>query len=101
MERIDGKIEGPFVIDRDMQIYGMVTVAATVEPGCTLRLHGMVTGDLTVKPGGTAYVHGMVNGAVINEGGNVEVHGTVDRVVDTGTTTTFIHPDSRVRGTWG
>lgn len=97
MEVHHGKIEGPFVVDRDMTVHGMITVAAIVESGCTLRLHGMVTGDLTVRPGATAYVHGMVNGTVLNEGGGVEVYGTVDRVIDANAATTFIHPNARVR----
>lgn len=92
MEIIRDKIEGPFIIDRDMRVHGMITVEATVEAGCTLYLHGMVTGNLIVKAGATAIVNGMVNGTVQNEGGQVEIYGKVDRVVDIGSTKTHIDP---------
>lgn len=94
MESVTDKIEGPFVIDRDLQVQGMITVAAIVEPANTLHLHGMVTGDLIVKPGATAIVHGMVNGTVHNEGGHVEIYGKADRVADTGSTVTHIDPEA-------
>lgn len=96
MQIIRDKIEGPFIIDRDMRVNGMITVEATVEAGSTLYLHGMVTGDLIVKPGATAIVHGMVNGTVRNEGGQVEIYGKADRVADTGSTRTHIDPKAAI-----
>lgn len=83
MEIHGGKIEGPFTIDRDLTIHGMVVGRTTVRSGCKLVLHGMVTSDLVIEPGAYAMVHGTVNGTVINNGGNVEIHGTVDAVADT------------------
>jgi cytoskeletal protein CcmA (bactofilin family) len=92
VENITDKIEGPFVIDRDMRVHGIITVSAIVEEGIILHLHGMITGDLTVKPGATAILHGMVNGTVNNEGGEVEIYGKADRVIDAGSTRTRIDP---------
>ncbi|MEX3954417.1 hypothetical protein [Trinickia sp. EG282A] len=83
MEVHGGKIEGPFTVDRDLTIHGMVAGRATVRPGCKLLLHGMATSDLVVEPGAHATVHGKVNGTVINEGGTVEIHGMVGAVADT------------------
>ena len=65
MEVHGGKIEGPFTVDRD------------------LTIHGMVTSDLVVEPGAHATVHGTVNGTVINQGGHVQIHGMVGAVADT------------------
>lgn len=83
MEVHGGKIEGPFAIDRDLTIHGMVAGHATVRSGCRLVLNGMVTSDLIIEPGAHATVHGMVNGTVINQGGHVEIHGMVGAVADT------------------
>ena len=78
MQIIRDKIEGPFIIDRDMRVNGMITVEATVEAGSTL------------------YLHGMVNGTVRNEGGQVEIYGKADRVADTGSTRTHIDPKAAI-----
>lgn len=83
MEAHGGKIEGPFTVDRDLTIHGMIAGHATVRSGCKLVLHGMVTSDLLVEPDAHATVHGKVNGTVINQGGLVEIHGMVGAVVDT------------------
>ncbi|CAB3762822.1 hypothetical protein B7G54_24290 [Burkholderia puraquae] len=83
MESHGGKIEGPFAVDRDLTIHGMVAGQATVRSGCRLVLRGTVTSDLVIEPGAYAAVHGMVNGTVINQGGHVEIHGMVGAVVDT------------------
>lgn len=96
MDVIHDKIEGPFVIDRDLRIHGMITKQATVASGRTLHLHGMVTGDLIVRPGATAIIHGMVNGTVRNEGGQVEIYGKADRIVDTGSTRTHVDGQARI-----
>lgn len=80
MEEERGKIEGPFVLDHDLELRGMVTDRLTVKSGVVLILRGMVTGDLIVEAGARADVHGMVNGTVFNEGGEVTIWGKVDRL---------------------
>lgn len=98
MDSVQGKIEGPFFIDRDLAVHGMITELATVRSGCTLVLHGMVTGDLVVEAGARATIHGMVNGTVMNDGGHVEIFGMVDSVCDRSPTAlTVIAPNARVR----
>jgi len=98
METLHGKTDGPFVVDRDLALHGMVTVSASVKDGCTFIVHGMVTGDLLVEPGGRAVIHGMVNGAVINHG-YVEIHGWVDEVFDRERDAqTILMPSARIRG---
>lgn len=98
MERVQGKIEGPFFVDRDLAVHGMITEHATVRAGFALALHGMVTGDLVVEAGARATIHGMVNGAVINNGGHVEIFGMVDSVRDRSPlAVTVIAPNARVR----
>jgi autotransporter passenger strand-loop-strand repeat protein len=47
----------------------------------------MISGNLTVEAGGQAFVHGTVAGTVINNGGRVEIEGSVGQVIDNGGTT--------------
>jgi cytoskeletal protein CcmA (bactofilin family) len=85
MREFHGKIEGPFSIEEDLTLHGMITAGATVQSGVVLHLHGTITGDLTVERGGQAIIHGTVNGTVFNNGGDVSILGTVDDVADLST----------------
>ena len=99
MRKLDGKIEGPFCIEEDTAMHGMITVGAVVRGGVKLVLHGMVTGDLMVESNARVVIHGMVNGVVINDGGRVEIFGTVDAVADRSPDAiTIIDPVAHVRG---
>ena len=99
MRQLYGKIEGPFLIDKDLEMHGMITVSALVRGGVRFILLGMVTGDLTVERGACAIIHGTVNGVVINHGGHVEIFGAVDAVADRSPqAVTVIDPAARVKG---
>ena len=99
MRKLDGKIEGPFSIDEDLAMHGMITVSALVRSGVKFILHGMITGDLTVEPGARVIIHGAVNGVVINDGGRVEIFGIVDAVVDRSPqAVTVIDPAAQIKG---
>ena len=71
MKAIHDKINGPFIFDRDTELFGMIAGDATVESGATLFLKGMITGNLLVRRGAVAVVDGMVNGLVTNAGADV------------------------------
>ncbi len=83
MRQLQGKIEGPFSVEEDSTLHGMITVGATVRKGVVFHVHGMITGDLTVEDGAEAIVHGMVNGTIWNYG-QVVIYGTIDALADGG-----------------
>lgn len=80
MEHVEGHHRGNQILTGDVAFHGLLEGNMTVPEGVTLSLHGMVNGDVRVEAGGTAEIHGMVNGAVINNGGDVFIYGTVDTV---------------------
>ena len=73
MKAVHDKIEGPFAIEEDLALYGMVTGGATLRRGVKLILHGTIAGDLTLEPGARAIIHGTVAGRICNEGGRAEM----------------------------
>nr|WP_137830242.1 hypothetical protein [Methylobacterium sp. L1A1] len=75
-----GEIEGLVILDRDLELQGIVTSRLTVKSGVVLILREIVTGDLIVEAGARADVHGVVNGTVFNEGGEVTIWENVDRL---------------------
>ena len=89
MRDLQGKIDGPFSVDEDSALRGMITVEAIVRRGVVFHIHGMITGDLTIEDGASAIVHGMVNGTVRNYG-QVVIYGKIDALADLG-------PNSRSR----
>ena len=89
MRELQGKIDGPFSINEDSTLRGMITVEAIVRRGVVFHVHGMITGDLTIEDGASAIVHGMVNGTVRNYGA-VVIYGKIDALTDLG-------PNSRSR----
>ena len=78
MKVIRNKIEGNTTINEDTQLHGTIVGSTTVSRNSVLQLHGMVMGDLILEENSTVYLHGMVNGNVINNGGYLEVFGTVN-----------------------
>lgn len=74
-------VQGPFFVEEDVAVFGMITGATTVRSGVVLELHGMVNGDLTIEPGGEAVIHGTVNGTVWNSG-SASIYGTINDVVN-------------------
>ena len=83
------KMNGPVTIEEDLSLDGMIAGDATVQRGVTLELGGMITGNLNVEPGARAIIRGMVNGLIRNQGGYIEIFGTVGGVAD-------LSPDGRI-----
>jgi cytoskeletal protein CcmA (bactofilin family) len=87
------------VIDEDLTVRGMITVGAVLRSGVKLVLYGMITGDLVVEAKARAIIHGMVNGVVYNDGGRIEIFGSVDAVVDrSAEAVTIVDPAAHVKG---
>lgn len=91
------KIDGPFVLEKDIRVNDMITGNTTVRPGATLDLYGLVGGDLIAAVGGAANVYGTVAGVVHNRGGKVNVYGSVADVIDQGEVKTMINSKAMVR----
>jgi hypothetical protein len=77
-----GTFSGPFFVDEDVELHGIVDGNAYVSPGGTLALYGRILGNLHVQSGGTVTIYGTVEGLVENAGGNVTVEGSVGGVLD-------------------
>ena len=82
MKAVHEKIEGPFAIEEDIALYGMIAGDATLRRGVRFILHGTIAGNLTIERGARAIVHGTVAGRIYNEGGRVELFGIADAVTN-------------------
>src|SRR3546814_15965335 len=69
MRAVHDKIEGPFAIEENIALYGMVAGDATLHRGIRFILHGTITGNLTIETGARAIIHGTVAGRLYQEGG--------------------------------
>src|SRR3546814_4588729 len=78
MRAVHDKIEGPFAIEENIALYGMVAGDATLHRGIRFILDGTITGNLTIETGARAIIHGTVEGRLYNEGGRVEIFGIAD-----------------------
>ena len=83
MQEIRHKIEGPYHIEQDTILKGMVTGDLIIDDGVHLDLRGMVTGNLIAKAESYIDIHGMVVGTVINEGAEITIHGIVGGISNT------------------
>jgi hypothetical protein len=93
MRVVSNVINDALVVDDEIQINGVATNNIAVVAGGILHLCGICVKDIHVGAGGTAKLMGMVNGNVVNDGGILEVLGTVHGSVSTlrGQTTVSSH----------
>ena len=93
-----GKIDGDLIIEDSLELHGMVTGNIQVLRDSTLFLHGTCCKNLIIKAGGAAKVHGMVSGNVNNEGGKLDVFGTVIGSVSTSVDgSTYVDPNAVIK----
>ncbi len=81
---------GDVTLSEDAEIRGMVPGKIYVRPNVLLQLFGIVSGGVTVEKGGRAELRGIVLGNAVNQGGVLEVYGTVNGDIitsDSGKTT--------------
>ena len=77
VETYNGKIEGDKTIHRDLSLSGMITGSATVAQGIVFELRGTVIGNLVVERDALVHVYGTVCGDATNNGGHLNVFGTI------------------------
>jgi cytoskeletal protein CcmA (bactofilin family) len=73
MQKMSGRIQGPFTVEGDLDIQGTIVGDARVRATRTLHLRGVITGSLTVEPGATAIIYGTVEGRIHKIGGTVVI----------------------------
>ena len=89
MRREFRPINGPVIVNDELELWGLAVGSCQVGAGGTLVLNGTVTGDLLVEDGGAVELYGLVVGTVRNRGGVIKVMGSVggDIITERGMTT--------------
>jgi hypothetical protein len=73
VQNLRGKIAGPCIVTRDLDVHGTIVGDAIVRPNNTLRLRGVITGNLTIEKGASAIIFGTVEGRIRKTGGTVVI----------------------------
>jgi hypothetical protein len=73
MQSLQGKIAGPLIVTRDIDVHGTIVGNAIVRPNNTLHLRGVITGNLTIEKGASAIIFGTVEGSIRKTGGTVVI----------------------------
>ncbi len=74
MQTLQGRIEGPLVVTRDLDVQGTVVGDAIIRANHTLHLRGVITGSLTIENGASAVIFGTVEGRIHKTGGTVVIN---------------------------
>ncbi|SES07075.1 hypothetical protein [Sphingobium sp. YR768] len=99
MKAVHENLNGPFDIEEDIALYGVVTGSATLCRRTRLILHGTIAGDLKVEKGAHAILRGTVAGRIYNDGGKVELFGMADAISNSSRdAVTIIDPGAHVMG---
>jgi adenylate cyclase len=72
-----GKIKGDVRFTEDTDLRGDIKGTATVAEGVALTMRGDISRDLILEKDADAYIRGDVGGDVINNGGRLDMRGTV------------------------
>lgn len=75
MEELDDRIDGPFLVEEDLLLGGLIAGDATVAPGVTFEVSGMVTGGLVVEgaPGPSFAGQSRVRSGMVGTSGYLEL----------------------------
>jgi hypothetical protein len=82
LDNLNARIDGSFVLDRDLCFHGLVTGSITVPRGRRLELYGTIGYDLIVEAGASALVVGTICGTLVNLGGDVDMKGHAANISD-------------------
>ncbi|WP_158783808.1 hypothetical protein [Pantoea sp. BAV 3049] len=74
---ITGMHKGDMVLNGDISITGMVCGRVTVKKKAKVEVSGVITGHLWVEEDGSLVLTGMATDGLTNNGGNVDIYGTV------------------------
>ncbi|WP_257558150.1 hypothetical protein [Sphingobium sp. CFD-2] len=98
MRVVHETLEGPYRIEEDIALYGLIAGDAILCRGARLLLHGTIAGNLTVETGARAVLHGTVAGRITNDGGRIELFGSADAISNVSfSAITIIDPKAYVR----
>jgi len=90
------KIEGDLTLTDGLALYGQASGNIVVANGGELHLHGVCRRNLTVQEGGKAIIYGMVSGHVVNDGGYLQVLGTIVGSLRSPSGDTEVNPNASV-----
>lgn len=92
------QIEGNLTLRDSLALYGQVTRDIVVAAGGDLHLYGICARNLTVQEGGKAVIRGMVCGQALNDGGDLQVLGTIVGSLRTSSGNTEVNSSASVLG---
>ncbi|PWB29818.1 hypothetical protein DCO49_00150 [Stenotrophomonas sp. SPM] len=92
------KIEGDLTLTDGLALYGQASGNIVVTNGGELHLYGVCGRNLTVQEGGKAIIYGMVSGHVVNDGGYLQVLGTIVGSLRSPSGNTEVNPNASVIG---
>lgn len=98
MHHTHGKLPAGTRIDEDSILDGGVDGDTYVAGWVTLQINGTIHGNLTIEAGAVVNINGTIEGAVINQGAEVTVNGSVGSISDTGATATVVGDRATVGG---
>ncbi|GEM_PF-868861 len=78
MKNIARIIRGDIFISEDTLLSGIVNGSITVAENTIFNLSGILNGRLFLKEKATVYLSGMVSGDIVNNGGYLEISGTIN-----------------------
>jgi cytoskeletal protein CcmA (bactofilin family) len=76
-------IAGDIRLDFDLTLYGTVTGSVTVVEDGFLLLYGTCNQNVILENKSKAYIYGTVVGNALNNGGYLEIYGTINGFVKT------------------
>ncbi|MHB1145359.1 MAG: hypothetical protein ACYCZS_10715 [Thiobacillus sp.] len=92
------QIEGDLTLEYGLALYGQVTGDIVVADKGELHLYGMCARNLMIQDGGKAVVYGMVGGHVLNNGGVLQILGTVVGSLRSPAGHTDVDPNASILG---
>ena len=98
MRKIEQDCDGPLEIAGTALVSANIRGDVLISEGASARVTGEIVGTVTVRKTGALVLVGRVKGAVINEGGAVDIFGFVGRVSDTGDTETWASAGAIIGG---
>ena len=98
MHRVSGTVEGVWEINDEVALTGMAAGDVVVASGGVLHLEGMCCRSLRIEQNGTVWLRGTVIGDVINAGGSLNVHGTIQGQLVDPNALAVIHPGAMIGG---
>ncbi|MEZ5424738.1 MAG: hypothetical protein R2747_00610 [Pyrinomonadaceae bacterium] len=77
MRTEEGNIEGDVTVDGTFKLHGIIDGNITIVSGGILDLFGTCRGNVLVEKDGALNLHGIVDGDIFDQGGKLDISGTL------------------------